>query len=268
MFHQSPAQFGDIARARVVNRRRTEAFRGSLGRLGQPMPQVSGFQFRNTNSASAVNCCVGCTRAPATGGHTNLGVGQRGAGAVNLVAANAMEIVFTIAGHRAGIEYDILRTLRTSQWQRRGGAWTRMEAFPMGTNDDHHADDECLSPRSNRIFVLDTPGWPNIALPAPNGTIFGGVTGVPSAADATEIVVRDSFAEWVNARSVDDGISWTALELPPLSGGTPRRHVYWHNIIWLIRNPAGDPTGTWVMGPRSEIRLTALSAAVINAAPA
>src|SRR5262249_8288740 len=201
-----------------------------------------------------------------TNGHSNLGVGLRGNGAVNLRAANGMELSFTIAGHRTGVEYDILRTRRNAVWVRNAGAWTRLDAAPLGTWDDNFRDDACLTPRGGRISSFDTPGWPDIAVPAADGTAFLGDPALDN--DATEIVLRASFAEWVNARSQPDGVGWTRLPLPPLADGSVRPHIYWHTITWLIRNPAGDVTGNWIVGPRSRIRLGALSAAVIRTQPA
>jgi len=131
-----------------------------FGQVGLPLPTVSAFRFRNTGTTDPENCCVVCTaNQPQTGGRLNLGVGLRGNGAISLRAANGMELAFTIAGHRPGIEYDITRTRRNSLWQRVGGAWARLESNPMGTNDDHFATDECLRlSASNRIFAVDTPG--------------------------------------------------------------------------------------------------------------
>jgi hypothetical protein len=140
--------------------------------------------------------------------------------------------------------------------------------MPMGTHDDHHDQDECLRLTNNRIFVIDTPGW-NIVLPAPMGTIFACTppvceTGVGTHADATEVVFRASFAEWVIARSRSEGIPWTPLELPLLRNGKLRKHIYWHSTIWLTRFLANP----WLMDfTRSEISLGALSAATLRAAP-
>jgi hypothetical protein len=180
-----------------------------------------------------------------------------------------MELAFTISGHRPGIEYDIVRTRRSSFWERVGGVWRRLESDPMGTNDDHFDVDECLRPRKrNRIFAEDRPGWPGIALPALAAQRFAGITGVLPDAAATDLVARDSFAEWVIVRSKAEGIPWTPLKLPPFRDGTPRRHIYWHSIIWLIRDPVGDVTGQWVLGRRSAVRTGSLSSVVINSAPA
>jgi len=239
-----------------------------LGQVGSPLPTVSAFTFRNTGLVDPENCCATCTILPATGGRTNLGVGLRGNGAVALRAANGMELAFTISGHSPGMEYDITRTRRNSMWQRVGGVWTSLESNPMGTNDDHFDDDECLRlSRSNRIFAIDTPGWWRTPVPAPAAQPFPRLSGVLADAAATELVRRSSFAEWVIARNRAEGIPWTPLQLPPFANGTPRPHIYWHNIIWLIRNPAGNPAGQWVLGPRSEIARGSLSADVINSAP-
>jgi hypothetical protein len=219
------------------------------------MPRVTHVTFVNTGTSHADNCCARC-RVNLPGGGQNgtgitLGIGQGG------TASNAMELQFTIADHRRGFEYDITRTRRNSLWERRGGVWSNLESNPMGTNDDHHDQDECLRLRNNRIFVIDTPGWIDTVLPRPNGTTFPGFTGVSTHADATDIVLRFSFAEWVIARNKAEGIPWTRLE--------PRRFIFWHSITWLTRNAANQ----WILDrARSEIERGALSGAVINSAPA
>jgi len=237
---------------------------GAFGQVGAILPKVSTFNFRNTGTTDAENCCRVCTSPllPRTGSRLNLGVGLRGNGAAPLRAANGMELAFTIAGHRPGFEYDILRTRRNAIWQRVGGVWSRVGAYdPMGTGDDAGHTDECLRiSRTNRIFVIDISGWPFRTLPAPAGFFFTG-------AAATEVVLRMSAAEWVSARNQAEGIPWTPLELPPFQDGTRRPHIYWHTITWLVRNPAGNPAGTWVLGPRSRIQLGSLPETVINSAP-
>jgi hypothetical protein len=184
-----------------------------------------------------------------------------------------MEWAFTISGHRPGITYDILRRARWSIWQRVGGVWNNLE---NGVRDDDTSElDECHTPRSaNRIFVIDRPGWRDVAVPAAPTQRFPGATHNPphhvvlSDPNATEVVVRASFAEWVQARSKVEGIPWTHLELPPLPDGKKRTHYPWHSIVWLIRDPAGDPTGNWVLGPGSEIGRGAIARDVMAAAPA
>ncbi len=220
---------------------------------GPALPRVSAFRFRNANGATsdALNCCAVCP--------VGLGVGQNG------TASNGMELRFTIDGHRPGIEYDITRTRRNSIWQRRGGAWTSVEAHPMGTRDDHRDIDECLSPRGGRfIFAIDMPGWPDLALPAPAQSLGGLRPGVFTAADAQDVVFRLSFAEWVIARSRGEGIGWTPLALPPRPDGTQRRFVFWFCIVWLTR----DGAGRLVLDARSRIALGSLSARTIGTAPA
>ena len=127
------------------------------------MPRVTAFRFRNADGTTSdpTNCCAICPTA--------LGVGRNG------TASNGMELRFTIDGHRPGMEYDITRTRRDSLWQRRAGAWASLGSNPMGTRDDHHDTDECLSPRGGRlIFAVDMPGWPNLALPSPAVGLGGG----------------------------------------------------------------------------------------------
>jgi hypothetical protein len=234
-----------------------------------PMPRVVSFIFRSTNGerTDPDNCCTICRRTLPDGTQNGtgirLGVGPGG------TAFNGMEMQFTISGHRRGLEYDIVRTLRDSLWERRAGGWTRLAFLPMGTGDDRRDRDECLIPRRNRIFVVDVPGWHGLILPAPNGTRFpytfpdGRV--IQTNANAREVVWRLSFAEWVSARSRSENIGWTRLELPPRRDGTPRRFIFWHSITWLRRNASDQ----WVLDPaRSRIALGALGARVIHAAPA
>lgn len=251
-------------------------FAGGLGWYGQgplPLPTVSAFRFRNIGTTDPENCCTNCTTGvPQTGGRINLGVGLRGGGAASIRAANGMELAFTISGHRPGMEYEITRTRRNALWFRNAAGWTRLGTTPMGTGDDPVPEvDECKTlSRTNRIYSEDRPGWQTINVPAPAGTIFrSNLFGAPVAtpANALEVVSRMSFAEWVIVRNRAEGIPWTPLQLPPLRNGNPRRHIYWHTIMWLVRNPAGSVAGTWVVGPRSEIALGSLSAAVINSTP-
>ena len=219
-----------------------------------PLPEVTGVVFRNGNDGinpHADNCCGFCVVL-------RLGLRQ------NATASNGMEMMFTLSGHRSGFEYDILRTIRASIWTRTGGVWTRRFRVPMGTADDADHRDECLEPWNNRIFSVDVPGvripggvLARLALPA------AVIPGVP--ADTTDFVLRQSFAEWVNARNKAEGIPWTALRLPPRPDGTRPPHIYWHNIVWLVRGANGN----WDMDlGRSRIGLGSLSAATIDAPPA
>jgi hypothetical protein len=227
------------------------------------IPRIIRVVFRNQDgtTSAAANCCPLCQvvlpdgRRVGTG--INLGVGQSG------TASNGMEMQFVLSHHCRGLEYDVVRTRRNSLWERRNGAWMRLESQSMGTRDDRRDVDECLTPRNRRIFVEDRPGWNQVALPAPAESRFDGGTR-RGHADATEVVLRASFAEWVQARSRLEGIPWTRLALPPRRDGTLPRHIYWHTITWLRR----DAAGRWILDrARSRIRLGALSSTVIDAAP-
>lgn len=225
--------------------------------LGQPaplLPNITRVDFRNGTDGDTPdpdNCCAICL-------DIRLGVRQ------NATASNGMEMIFTISGHRRGMEYDITRTVRTSLWERLAGVWTRRARLPMGTPDDRNDRDECLEPWHNKIFVVDAPGFRDpggplarLALPAAH------IPGIP--AGVTDLVQRHSFAEWVIARSRTEGIPWTRLRLLPRRDGTPQPHIYWHSIEWLTR----DPAGIWDMDiGRSRIRRGSLSATVIDSPPA
>jgi hypothetical protein len=230
---------------------------GGGPRIGQTvaMPRVTAFRFSAADGTTSdpTNCCTICP--------VSLGVGRDG------TASHGMELRFTLEGHRPGMEYDITRTRRDSLWQRRAGVWASLGSNPMGTRDDHHDDDECLTPRDGKyIFAVDRPGWPTVALPAA-GVVLGGGTlwpGVVVAGDAQDIVARYSFAEWVIARHRGEGIPWTPLELPPMRDGTTRKFVFWRCTVWLIR----DAAGALVLDrPRNSIALGSLSSRVISSAP-
>jgi len=224
--------------------------------LSQPalsLPDVIGVNFRNGDDGDTPhqdNCCAICA-------DIRLGVRQNG------TASNGMEMIFTLSGHRRGIEYDITRTVRASILQRAAGVWTRLLRLPMGTPDDREDRDECLEPWHNRIFVVDAPGVRDPA--GPLGRLALPAAHIPGiAATATHLVLRHSFAEWVIARSITDGIPWTPLRLPPRKDGTRPRHIYWHSIEWVMRDQAGN----WDMDlGRSRIRLGSLSAAIIDSPP-
>jgi hypothetical protein len=224
----------------------------SIRTLGQPnvvapppasaLPTVTGITLRTTGNSNALNCCAICPVA--------LGVGSGG------MAANGIELRATIEGHRAGFEYDFVRSRRNSLWERRAGAWAELEFQPMGQHDDHHDADECLRIRGQRIYVVDRPGW-HVATPIAAGTILTGITGANAHADATDIVLRASFAEWVIARHRKDGIPWRRLTQPATT--------VWRSITWLNRNGAGQFV---LNAARSRIGRGVLSAATLRSAPA
>jgi hypothetical protein len=225
-----------------------------FGQPTRPLPEVTAVAFRNGhdgNKPDSDNCCAICF-------DIRLGVRQ------NATASNGMEMIFTLSGHRRGFEYDITRTVRASIWLRAAGVWSRRLRLPMGAPDDDEDRDECLEPWENRIFVVDVPGirdrsGPLSRLPLPATHI----PGIP--VNATDLVFRHSFAEWVITRNKAEGIPWTPLRLPRRSDGTRPRHIYWHSIEWLTR----DATGNWDMDKaRSRIDRGSLSAATIDLPPA
>src|SRR5437870_4603658 len=160
---------------------------------------------RAAESASAVNAL-----AYTVGRDVVFGAAQKPA-ALDVdgpaVGQNGMEMIFRIHGAiPAGTEFDITRTKATGVWQQDAGVWLRLGGWPSGTSDDHHDDDECLTPVAGRIFVVDTPG--------PEGTLDG--TGAyPGAGSvvprATASVWKLTFAEWVIARDRPLGIDWTPI---------------------------------------------------------
>ena len=177
-----------------------------------PPPTLTGLSatrvaFNNAGAPDGANCAPALPAA--------LGVDGPEPG------ANGMEMIFRIHGAiPADTEFDITRTRATGTWERdAAGAWTRLGGDPAGTSDDHHDDDECLTPVARRIFVIDTPG---VGALDPRGPPpFGDGTVV--AAAATAAVRKHSFAEWVIARNRPLGIDWVPISSPLFHR--------WHSVI-------------------------------------
>jgi hypothetical protein len=206
-----------------------------------PAPTLAGLTakrtaFNNSGAPDADNCAIS---QPAALGVDGPAVGQ-----------NGMEMIFRIDGAiPAGTEFEITRTKATGIWQEDAGAWSRLGGWPSGTSDDHHDQDECLTPVARRVFVVDTPG--------PDGTLDPTTVGFPNAkpvaATATSLVWKLAFAEWVIARDRRLGIGWT-----PIS--TPLFHR-WHSIFSV--SLVG---GTWTRvdtpsGQKNEIELGTIATA-------
>lgn len=192
--------------------------------------------FNTSGAPNAANCAILKPGA--------LGVGVGG------TARNNMEMIFRIDGTiPAGTEFDILRTRVSTAWQRdAAGAWTVLERDPAGTNDDHTNDDECLTPRANRIFVVDTPGLPRVD---PTGiTLVGGST---VAATATGFVRKFSFAEWVIARNRSLGVDWKVISKPTFT--------FWHSITSVAKVGGAFRLVDTPSGRHNEIALGSISTA-------
>jgi hypothetical protein len=189
---------------------------GASGAAAAPALNLKAIRIA-FNTAGAPNP-ANCSRLqPAA-----LGVGVGGS------ARNNMEMVFRIDGTiPTGTEFDILRTRVSSAWQRdAAGAWTVLERDPAGTNDDNTNDDECLTPRPNKIFVSDIPGLPRRD---PRGiTLVGGST---VSATATAFVRKFSFAEWVIARNRSLGIGFKVISAPTFT--------FWHSITSVAQGAGG-----------------------------
>ncbi len=192
--------------------------------------------FKNSGAVDAANCA---TSLPAALGVDGPATGE-----------NGMEMIFRINGAiPPGTEFDVTRTRAAGLWQRDAGVWSRLGGNPAGTNDDHHDQDECLTPVGNRIFVIDTPGLGGSL--NPRGVSFLGSGTV--AATATDAVWKLSFAEWVIARNRSLGIGWVRIS-------TPLFHR-WHSIfsVSLV-------AGVWTRvdtpsGQHNEIELGSISTA-------
>ena len=185
-----------------------------------PAPEARLAAFRNANgeATSAENCCAVC---PA-----DLGVAREGR------AANRMEMRVRIDNHCPGAEYDIVRVRESWLWHRVDGDWAQLEHQGPGVDDDHHDDDECLRLRRGRfLYVIDSPGWPGVALPAATGETWEGYSGAETDPAATEAVSQDTFAEWVIYRHRGHGIPWTPISTP--------RFLYWRSILSLTQDAAG-----------------------------
>jgi len=204
-----------------------------------PSPTLAGLSatriaFNNAGVTDWANCAAAPPPA--------LGVDGPNAG------ANGMEMIFQIHGAiPAGTEFEITRTKATGTWeQNAAGAWSRLGGDPAGTRDDHHDDDECLTPVGGRIFATDRPGMWRLDA---RGQSFPDRTVVSHA--ATAAVRKHSFAEWVIARNRPLGIGWVPISSPLLHR--------WHSIVSVA--PVG---GVWTRvntpsGQHNEIELGSIT---------
>jgi hypothetical protein len=208
-------------------------------------------EFHKEQTVHPDNCCSQCDAPdPATRRvvRVPLGIGVFGSG------KNAAEFQFKLLGHRSNVEYDIKRMKRKSTWERVGGSWNRLELLPNYTPDDSTDNDECLTPRNDSIFSMDAPGVP-VLLPRSHGMRMAVSGGRSSSVDATDIVIRGSFVEFVLARD-------KTRQSSPMVPISPC--YFWHNVTWLTRNAANE----WVLDRnRSRIERGALSAQVLDSAP-
>jgi hypothetical protein len=134
-----------------------------------------------------------------------------------------MELRANIEGHEAGVTYDIKRLVEFALWEKVGGKWI-FEGHEGPKDDDPDNYDECLipSPPPVHIYSLDAPGLDTADRADPA---------------ATEVVVKHTFAEWVD------------MEKPIGIGVESTNTFLWHSIIWLTKSG-----GQWTMDrTRSEI---------------
>jgi len=213
-----------------------------------PLPRVTKMVFRNNGTVHPDNCCQECqTTVSAKLVRVPLGVGIFGTG------MNAMELQFTLSDQPPNIEYDIKRTKSKSTWERVRGKWTQLEFVPSGTPDDATDADECLIPKNRIIFSMDAPGFP-LLLPRQNGMRIKVSEGSTTSADATDIVMRFSFAECVLARDQKGGTPWKRIS----------SYFLWHSVVWLTRNAANE----WVLDKkRSRIQQGGLSEGLLKSVP-
>ncbi len=157
---------------------------------------ISSWDFRNSGSTDAANCCAKC---PLT-----LGEGVASSG-----FRNGMELKARINGHVAGTTYDIKRTIERATWTKNGGTWTNT-SHRTG-DDDKHDSDECLTPSSSppAIFSEDRPGF--------------NAQGAPASGD-TDMVYKATFTEFVE---ITDPLGNTS---------TDGNGFDWHSISWLTNS--------------------------------
>ncbi len=180
------------------------------GEAIQRWPRIASWNFRTNGTKSDDNCALFLVDRD-----FKLGVDNQAYGPGSFT--NGMELRANIAGHEAGVTYDIKRLMEWKAWERVGGKWNFLDGDPPGTADDPDNNDECLAPGPppEHIYVADAPG-------------LGQVVGVDPA--ATEVVVKHTFFEWVDMEK-------------PLGGGVESTNTFaWHSIIWLTKN-----RGAWKM---------------------
>lgn len=184
------------------------------------VPIVDSTSFKNRGRTHPDDCAV--NKPP------QLGVGVREHGRTTL--SNAMELRFTLDGHRAGLRYEITRRRSNSIWGRKQGStnWSSFETQSNVLDDRRPALDECLSPKNNRIFSIDRPGWPETTSPVREGTRLSKFSG--GSIDSSEfhdLVAIYGFTEaaFVQSKRNPRRIPWTKIS----------DSIHWYCIIWLTR---------------------------------
>jgi hypothetical protein len=186
------------------------------------VPSVSIGNFRNTGNTSADNSCPLCPIALGPSGTDG---------------TNGMELRGDVTGHVATAQYDFKRTKERGTWKKVGGTWSQVTHVGPGADDDSHNSDESLTPASNHIYVIDTPGFNSLANPVGD-------------ASATEAVYKASFIETCNVK-VGAG-AWAQSS----------NSVEWHSISWLEKTG-----GTWQRKAGSSEIATGTTAVGTNATP-
>lgn len=188
------------------------------GETVQRRPRITHWDFRRSTGElkSDDNCAPGLLHHPFA-----LGVDSKFYGPDSFT--NGMELRAHIAGHEAGVRYDIKRLAEIGAWEKDGGTWT--PAHKPQFLDDPDNDDECLTPSAapdRYIYSADAPGLADTSIADPG---------------ATEMVIKHTFAEWVDMES-------------SIGGGVESVNTFpWHSIIWLRKGAA-----KWQMDKtRSEI---------------
>ena len=118
--------------------------------------------------------------------------------------------------------YDIKRLMEFALWEKVFWWWKLSYQGP--TDDDPDNLDECLEPSSPpvHIYSLDAPGLADVAFASPI---------------ATEVVLKHTFAEWVE------------MEKPTGIKEKSTNTFFWHSTVWLTKSH-----GQWTMDrTRSEI---------------
>lgn len=168
--------------------------------LRAPLPIVIIGNFKNTGSTSSKNNCDLCP----------LPLGQS-----TTHGTNGMELRGDIYGHNPLLRYDFKRTKERATWKLIGTSWTQLTHVGPGADDDSHNQDEDLTPDSNQIYVIDTPGFRNKSNPVRDHS-------------AGEAVYKASFVETVKAKKIIG--SWTTIS----------NSFRWHSISWFE-----NVSGSW-----------------------
>ncbi len=207
-----------VAGGRPFGSRLVETLKLAREGPATPAPVAPSAKFPNAtftrfDTKGPVRCCKDRGRGECP---THLGEAIPG----DARPQNGMNLVFSLGGHRPGIEYGFVQVIHSQQCflldAAVGGGWDQAQSNPPGSDDSPVVDATCPIPDArNEITMTDAPG---LLIPL-------GSRGMPHTEQHTQ---RVNATDWVIARERPG--PWQRIS----------EQFQWHSVTRIRRNPAGN----------------------------